>query len=398
MKKKKEGLITPIEHFDYTMLFLVAFLSGFGLLMIYSASSYTSMMDYDDPEYYFKKQIFNLVLGAIVLFMAMKFNYKKFKGVFAIIIYAVSLICIVLVKTPLGLSSHGATRWLNFKIFSFQPAELAKLAVIIMLAVMVCNMGKNMALKRSVFKMWGVAAIPAGMIYLLTKNMSSALIVAGIAFVMSFVAHKKNGIFLVILGIGVVGVIGLIVVLNTVDMADAGSFRLERIIAWLEPEKYADETGYQTLQALYAIGSGGLFGKGLGNSLQKLDFIPEAQNDMIFSIICEELGLFGALVLIVVFALLLWRIANVALNANDLFGSMLAVGVFGHIAIQVVLNIAVVTNLIPNTGVSLPFISYGGTSVLFLMAEMGIVLNISANSAAKRVVSSTAREAVRTTR
>lgn len=399
MKRKKDGLFTSIEHFDYTMLFLVAFLSGFGLLMIYSASSYTSMMDYGDPEYYFKKQLLNLALSAVALFVAMKFNYKKFQGVLAIVIYVASLISIVLVKTPLGHSSHGATRWLNFKIFMIQPAELAKFAVIIILAVMVCNLGKDMAYVSSVFKLWGIAAVPAGMVYLLTKNMSSALIVAGIAFVMSFVAHKKNGIFLVILAIIAVGVTGLIIVLNTVDVSDLGSFRLGRIVAWLEPEKYADETGYQTLQALYAIGSGGLFGKGLGNSLQKLDFIPEAQNDMIFSIICEELGLFGALVLIVVFGLLLWRIANVALNANDLFGSMLAVGVFGHIAIQVVLNIAVVTNLIPNTGVSLPFISYGGTSVIFLMAEMGIVLNISANSSSKAAVSGkSTREAIRTTR
>lgn len=397
MKKKKSGIFTSIEQFDYTMLFLVAFLSGFGLLMIYSASSYTSMVDHNDPEYYFKKQLFNLALGAVVLFFSMKFNYKKYKGLLAVIIYGVSLVCIALVKTPLGITSHGASRWLNLKIFSFQPAELAKLAVILILATMICNIGNKMARVSSVFKLWGVAAVPAGMIYILTRNMSSALIVAGIAFVMAFVAHKKKGIFIIIFGVIAVGVAALIIFLNAVDISELESFRLGRIVAWLEPEKYADDTGYQTLQALYAIGSGGLFGKGLGSSLQKLDFIPEAQNDMIFSIICEELGLFGALVLIAVFALLLWRIANVALNANDLFGSMLAVGVFGHIAIQVVLNVAVVTNLIPNTGVSLPFISYGGTSVLFLMAEMGIVLNISASSARKTAVRSSkeAAESIR---
>lgn len=396
MKRKKTKFFTSIEQFDYTLLFLVAFLAGFGLLMIYSASSYTSQMDYNDPEYYLKKQLFNLALGAVVLFITMKFNFKKLKGGLSIFIFIVSLVCIALVKTPLGITSHGASRWLNFKVFSFQPAELAKLAVILLLATIICNMGSRMAKVSSVIKLWIIAAIPAAMILVLTKNMSSALIVAGIAFVMAFVAHKKKGIFVGIVAVIGVAVVALIVILNTMDMSELTNFRLERIVAWLEPERYADDTGYQTLQALYAIGSGGLFGKGLGSSLQKLDFVPEAQNDMIFSIICEELGLFGALVLIAVFVLLLWRIANIALNAKDLFGSMVAVGVFGHIAIQVVLNVAVVTNLIPNTGVSLPFISYGGTSVLFLMAEMGIVLNISAN--ASRSIAGNGQEEMKGTR
>ncbi len=380
-RSRKDKLFTSIEHFDYTILFLVAFLAGFGLLMIYSASSYTSQMEYNDPEYYLKKQILNLVLGAIVLIITMRFNYRKLKGRVSLVIYITALVCLVLVKTPLGLSSHGATRWLNFKVFSFQPAELAKLAVILMLSTMICNIGLKMKEVKSVFMLWGVAAVPALMILLLTKNLSSAIIVAGIAFVLAFVSHKGKGIFLIIGAIVAVAVVALIILINTMDFSDMNNFRLERIIAWLEPEKYANDTAYQTLQALYAIGSGGLFGKGLGSSLQKLDFVPEAQNDMIFAIICEELGLFGALTLIGVFVFLLWRIANVALNADDLFGSMLVVGVFGHIAIQVVLNVAVVTNLIPNTGVSLPFISYGGTSVLFLMAEVGIVLNVSSNSA-----------------
>ena len=155
------------------------------------------------------------------------------------------------------------------------------------------------------------------------------------------------------------------------------NFRMNRLLMWIQPENYSSGIGYQTVQGLYAIGSGGLFGKGLGKSLQKLGFIPESQNDMIFSIICEELGLFGAMCIILVFALMLWRIIHIAQNAPDLFGTMLAAGVFAHVAVQVVLNIAVVTNFIPNTGVSLPFISYGGTSLLFLMAMVGMLLNIS---------------------
>jgi cell division protein FtsW len=151
------------------------------------------------------------------------------------------------------------------------------------------------------------------------------------------------------------------------------------VLAWLDPEQYASDEGFQTLQALYAIGSGGIWGKGLGQSMQKLGFLPEAQNDMVFSIICEELGLFGAFCVILLFLMLIWRFMVVANNAPDLFGAMLVVGVMGHFSIQVVLNIAVVTNSIPNTGITLPFISYGGTSILFLLIEIGIVLNVSRN-------------------
>ena len=159
----------------------------------------------------------------------------------------------------------------------------------------------------------------------------------------------------------------------------SGGFRSDRIVAWLHPWEDTSGTSYQTVQGLYAIGSGGLFGKGLGQSVQKLGFVPEAQNDMIFTIICEELGLFGGMAVILLFLFMIWRFMIIASNAPDLFGSLIVVGVMAHIAIQVILNIAVVTNSIPNTGVTLPFISYGGTSVVFLLAEMGIVLSVSRN-------------------
>ena len=184
----------------------------------------------------------------------------------------------------------------------------------------------------------------------------------------------KRFAVIALLGIGAVS--GIVYYISQLSMEDDMHFRFKRILAWLNPEAYAQDTGFQTLQALYAIGSGGVMGKGLGQSMQKLGFIPEAQNDMIFSIICEELGLFGAVAIILMFIMLLWRMMIIANNAPDLFGALLVVGVMGHIAIQVILNIAVVTNTIPNTGISLPFISYGGTSVLFLMAEIGLVLNV----------------------
>ena len=234
-----------------------------------------------------------------------------------------------------------------------------------MTALLIVKAGQNIKKFRTVIVICIIAGFaPALLVYVLSSNMSSALIVALISVVMTFVAYPGYKIYVALTKMAASG-----------NMT--GKFRLNRILVWLNPEKYIDDKGYQTVQALYAIGSGGLFGKGLGKSLQKLGYIPESQNDMIFSVICEELGLFGAFCLIALFIVMLWRINHIAQNAPDLFGSMLATGVFAHIAIQVILNIAVVTNTIPNTGVSLPFISYGGTAAVFLLLELGVVFNIS---------------------
>ena len=194
---------------------------------------------------------------------------------------------------------------------------------------------------------------------------------------MLFVASPEYKKFFLLGIAGAAAGTGVVYIITRMASSEKLDFRGERILAWLDPEAYASGKGFQTLQALYAIGSGGIFGKGLGQSMQKLGFIPEAQNDMIFSIICEELGLFGAIAIILLFLLLIWRFMIVANNAPDLFGALLVVGVMGHIAIQVILNIAVVTNTIPNTGISLPFISYGGSSVMFLLIEIGLVLSVS---------------------
>ena len=219
------------------------------------------------------------------------------------------------------------------------------------------------------------------MLWQITRNLSSAIIVVGIAALMLFVACPDYKRFVLLALTGIAG--AALVVYASVHMAasQAGEtegmgFRFERILAWLDPEAYASGKGFQTIQALYAIGSGGILGKGLGSSMQKLGFLPEAQNDMIFSIICEELGLFGGFAVIIMFVMLIWRFMVIANNAPDLFGALLVVGVLGHVAIQVILNIAVVTNTIPNTGISLPFISYGGSSVMFLLIEIGLVLSV----------------------
>ena len=248
--------------------------------------------------------------------------------------------------------------------FSFQPSEFAKVAVILFLADLVTKCADRVKKMRVMAGIMILVLPVAGLVG--ASNLSTAIIILGIGVILVFIASPKYGQFV---WMGVIGCAFLAVFLAL------ESYRLERLAIWRNPEAY--EKGYQTLQGLYAIGSGGLFGRGLGNSVQKLGFVPEAQNDMIFSIICEELGLFGAGFILLLFLILIWRFYVIASRAPDLFGALIAAGAMGHMLIQVILNIAVVTNTIPNTGITLPFISYGGTSVVFLLLEMGLVLSVS---------------------
>lgn len=363
-------------YFDYSLLLIVLFLLGFGLVMIYSVSSYEAYADYNDAAYYLKKQMLSIILGFVCMIVAANIPYHiwaKLAGYG----YIISFVLIALVP-KFGIESHGAKRWLRIPVIgmSLQPAEVAKLCMIIFLANMVCKMGKKVQKFKGMALLLIVSLPLVVAVWQWTDNLSSAIIILGIAVFMIFVSSPDYKPFITVGLLGVCGVSGLVYYISQLTMSEEMGFRFKRILAWLNPEAYAQDTGFQTLQALYAIGSGGVVGKGLGQSMQKLGFIPEAQNDMIFSIICEELGLFGATVVIVMFIILLWRMMIIANNAPDLFGALLVVGVMGHIAIQVILNIAVVTNTIPNTGISLPFISYGGTSVLFLMTEIGLVLNV----------------------
>ena len=362
--------------FDYTLLFIVLFLLGFGLIMVYSTSSYEASMSASlnyDEAYYLKHQAAATALGLVAMMVVSRIPYH-FWEIFALPGYLVSAVLIALVMTPLGITANGATRWLNLGV-SVQPAEIAKLCMILLLASFICKMGKGIRSFRGFLLVLMVPVPICIMVWQITDNMSSAIIIFGIAFLMLFVASPEYKRFLLMGAAGIAGAALLVFVIVQMDSSDL-SFRGNRILAWLNPEDYATGTGFQTLQSLYAIGSGGIFGKGLGQSIQKLGFLPEAQNDMIFSIICEELGLFGGIAVILLFVLLCWRFMVIANNAPDLFGALLVVGVMGHIAIQVILNIAVVTNTIPNTGISLPFISYGGSSVMFLLIEIGLVLSV----------------------
>lgn len=378
MSDRKKRKREQTEYFfDYSLLFIVLFLMGFGLVMIYSASSYEAYQDFGSGTFYLRKQLIADILGLIVMIVMANIPYKFWQR-FTTLAYFGSLVLIFLVLTPLGVESHGARRWVGVPGtgFNLQPAEVAKVCMILFLANMVCKMGKSLRTTKGLIVLIVLSMPHAIAVWQITNNLSSAIIILGIAILMIFVASPDYKKFVIMGLAGLAAVIGLVLVITNTTVIEKLDFRGERILAWLNPEAHAQGKGFQTLQALYAIGSGGIWGKGLGQSMQKLDFIPEAQNDMIFSIICEELGLFGAIAIILMFIMLLWRMMIVANNAPDLFGALIVVGVMGHIAIQVILNIAVVTNTIPNTGISLPFISYGGSSVLFLMTEIGLVLSV----------------------
>ena len=364
------------QYFDYDLLMILVFLMCFGLVMLYSTSAYSANADFGNDMFYFSKQaIISAVSFAFMLFVS-KLDYHVY-GAFSWQIYYISLFLMLLVKTPLGVEAYGSRRWLQLPgKMTLQPSEIAKIAVILLIPYEICRLGPKIQSKKGIERVCAVGAVAAGGVMVLTDNLSTAIIVAGITGILIFVAHPKIKPFLQLIAAGtVVVVVGLSYL--SANISSSENFRLRRIITWLDPENHADEGGFQVMQGLYAIGSGGFFGKGLGNSTQKLGVIPEVQNDMILTIVCEELGVFGVIVVLVLFGLLLYRLMFIAKNAPDLYGSLVASGIFAHISLQVILNIAVVTNMMPTTGVTLPFISYGGTSILFLMTEMGIALGIS---------------------
>ena len=350
------------RHYDETLLTVVIILVAVGLVMLYSTSSYNGEVKFHDPYYYLKKQGFATFIGFLGMVIVSRVDYHRW-AVLAIPGYLAAIALSVAVML-FGDEYNGSKRWLSLGPVSFQPSEFAKVAVILFLACLVTKYVKRMDKFRTlVLMMLPVLPIVA---LVGASNLSTAIIILGIAVVLVFVASPKYSQFI---WMGTAGIAFMAVFLAM------ESYRLERLAIWRNPEQY--EKGYQTLQGLYAIGSGGLFGRGLGNSVQKLGFLPEAQNDMIFSIICEELGLVGAGIIILLFFLLIWRFFVIATKAPDLLGALIASGAMAHMMIQVILNIAVVTNSIPNTGITLPFISYGGTSVVFLLLEMGLVLSVS---------------------
>lgn len=376
IRQKKMAGNAEYAYFDYGLVAVLIFLICFGLIMLYSTSYYSAQIDYKgDGAFYFRRQLLFSGGSLLVMYVVTKVDYHRYTR-YATILYVVSFILMALVQTPLGVEVNGARRWLRFPVIQrFQPSEITKIAMILFIPYLICKFRKKAYTKKGALQILLFGILAAAGVFVLTENLSTAIIVFGISAVIFFVAYprtRKIGIVFVCLVVG-----GLIAgqILGRL-LESSGNFRLQRILSWVDPEKYAKSGAFQTMQGLLAIGSGGFFGKGLGGSAQKM-VIPEPQNDMILSIICEELGVFGLIVVLVLFGMLLYRLMFIAQNAPDLYGSLIVTGVFAHIAIQVLLNVAVVLNVIPTTGITLPFISYGGTSAVFLMIEMGIVLNVS---------------------
>jgi cell division protein FtsW len=370
-EKKKNK---PRRFYDYSLLFTVIFLTAFGLVMIYSSSSYAAQIKFEDPAYFMMRQAKIALAGFVMMLVISKMDYHWYAR-FAVLAYVFSYVMMIAVSL-FGEKINGKRRWLDVGPIRFQPTEFVKISLIVLLAALIVQIGKNINTKGGVLLIIAVTLPIAGIVA--ANNLSSGIIIVGIAFVMLFVACKKKWPFFLCgaAGVGVLAFAGPIAT-ALVKLNILHDYQLSRILVWKSPEAYPSTGGYQVLQGLYAIGSGGLVGRGLGESIQKMGFVPEPQNDMIFSIICEELGLFGAVSVILIFLFMIYRFMLIADNAPDLFGALIVVGVMAHIAIQVILNVAVVTNTIPNTGITLPFISYGGTSVLFLMMEMGMVLSVS---------------------
>lgn len=369
MEKKTDFLkkwLVKGTYFDYMSLFYVVFLTAFGWIMVYSASVYSSQVDTQSSSkthYFFNQFIFSM-LGFIAMYVITKFKYQLFKY-FINFMIAVEGLLLILVLTPLGNSVNGSSRWFKLGFISFQPSELAKIIIILYMADMCTKRPSLMKTFKGLLRLFLPVLGLAGLIAV--ENFSTAALCGIIAVGICFVCTPDLKRLFVSIGL---------LVLCAVPLIMMKGYRMERLEGWRHPDP--KNNGYQTLQGLYGIGTGGLFGKGLGQSVQKLGGrIPEAHTDMIFTILCEELGIIGALALIVVFVILLFRFKFIAEGAPDRFGSLIVVGVIVHIGVQTILNLAVVTNLLPNTGVPLPFISYGGTSIVLTLLEMGLVLSVS---------------------
>ena len=348
---------------DYTILLLTIMLVLFGIVMVFSSSYYYAMQHpkIDDMYYFVKNQASYALIGMAALTFTACFPYKIYKK-FAFLGYAGANALLVAVLI-IAEATKGSKRWL----FGFQPSELAKVAVILFLAFYISSHKDCLKDIKGFLKCLVILAVPVVLIG--AANLSTAIIVFAVGIAMLFVASKKMWYFFV--GGGFLGVAGCIAL-----FLPQFAYRLDRITAWKDPFSDPTDLGYQIIQSLYAIASGGLFGLGLGQSRQKT-FIPEPYNDFIFSIICEELGFIGAAAVILLFAMLVWRGVRVAMKSKDTFGCLVATGITALIAVQVIINISVATNTIPNTGIALPFISYGGTSLVILMASVGILMNIS---------------------
>ena len=379
--ERKHLLAAKGGRMDVPFLLLTLLLTAIGLVMLFSASFPSAYYETGNPAYYFKRQAIFAVLGLSAMFVVAKVNYQRWRGA-ARLLLIFSIFLLILVIIPhVGITNNGATRWLGIEgVFTFQPSEIAKLAVIVYFA-------DSISKKREKMLQWQEGILPYAIILgvisilmLLEPHLSGTILIVGTGAVMMAVGGMQGWF----IGAGIGGVAAVAVLFVKLVESGVISYGASRIAMWHDPWLDMSDDGYQMVQSLIAIGSGGLLGLGLGKGRQKFMYLPEEHNDFIFAVVCEELGLIGACVIMLIFAMLLLRGFWIALHARDRFGTLLVVGVMTHLGLQVFLNIAVVSGLVPATGISLPFFSYGGTALALQLVEMGIVLSVSRQIPAPR--------------
>lgn len=370
MSERNKREVIFIGNYDSLIFISVILLVLFGVAMVFSSSYYTASTSSKygyDMFYFLKKQLRAVAVGGVGFVAAMSINYRFWKR-FSFPMYIAANLLLVYVKF-FGSEVNGAKRWIDIPMFgSFQPSEFAKVALVIFMASIISEHKDILRSVRGVVVCGMIILLPC-LLVLWGNNLSTALILIAIGGAMIFIASPHFWIYIATFGGGVAALVTY--------LAMSSGFRGGRWDVWKDPWIDPMDKGFQNIQSLYAVASGGLFGLGLGQSRQKLAFMPEPHNDFIFAIICEELGFFGALLIIILFGVLVWRGFRVALTAQDMFGSLIAAGAVVLVGVQVLINIAVVTKTIPNTGIPLPFISYGGTSILFILFLMGVLVNIS---------------------
>ena len=375
--KNKPRNLNKLKSVDFTLMIVTMGLVVFGLIMVFSASYYYSISQDGNPYSYLFKHGMWVVLGFIAMMFGASYDYRRYNHKkFAYLALGGSILLLIIVITPIGTTINGATRWITLGPITLMPGEIAKLGAIFFVAWFLGNdLDKIKSLTKGVLPVIAVMAVIAGLI-IKQPNLSTAITVCGIIVAMMLVAGMKWRYFFGAAGIGAAGILSILLFMKD-------TYWYTRLTAFTDPFADSLGSGYQAVQSLLALGSGGLFGVGLGKSVQKNLYLPEPQNDFILAIIGEECGYIGVLLLILAYCVFLWRGIHIAINAPDQFGMMLGSGIVLMVAIQVILNIAVVTSSMPATGINLPFISYGGNALLIFMFSAGVLLNISRHEAKK---------------
>lgn len=358
---------------DFILFLTTLALLGVGLVMVFSSSAVTADVEYHDSYYFFKKQLQWAFLGLAAMLVIMKINYQKLKKL-AIPALVIAVVSLILIHTPLGFGAKGSTRWLGIAGYGFSPSELAKLCMALFLAKSLeSKLDEIKSFKQGILPILAILLVICGLV-LAQPDLGTSFVIAGTGFFMLLVAGARP------LHLGLLSLTGLAGVAAAII---AAPYRFQRVVAFWDPWKYPKDIGFQTIQSLYALGSGGLFGMGLGRSRQKYFYLPEKHTDFIFAILGEELGFLGVSLVISLFLLFAWRGFKIAINAPDNFGQLLAAGITTSIIFQAAINIGVVAGCLPVTGITLPLISYGGSSLFITLSGVGLLLNISRYSSSR---------------